>query len=190
MEWRRRDHEFDSGNRQLSSDCRRHHPEQSERVTPSLATGPSFRRSDPSQRAGDILIRYTYFGDANLDGVVDGSDYSLIDAALPARVPSPAGTTATLTTTALSTAAITHCSITRSTTKATRRSRKLWSLRRICSHLLAKMSPSRWTAGTDSSRRRLRRSLRPRCPSRPALLRWCWSERRPWRRRSKKVNVA
>jgi hypothetical protein len=29
--------------------------------------------------AGDILIKYTYYGDANLDGKVDGSDYSLID---------------------------------------------------------------------------------------------------------------
>jgi autotransporter-associated beta strand protein len=28
---------------------------------------------------GDILVKYTYFGDANLDGKVDGSDYSLID---------------------------------------------------------------------------------------------------------------
>ena len=27
----------------------------------------------------DILVRYTYYGDANLDGQVDGSDYSLID---------------------------------------------------------------------------------------------------------------
>jgi hypothetical protein len=27
----------------------------------------------------DILLRYTYYGDANLDGQVDGSDYSLID---------------------------------------------------------------------------------------------------------------
>jgi fibronectin-binding autotransporter adhesin len=27
----------------------------------------------------DVLIKYTYFGDANLDGKVDGSDYSLID---------------------------------------------------------------------------------------------------------------
>jgi hypothetical protein len=26
-----------------------------------------------------VLIRYTYFGDANLDGKVDGSDYSLLD---------------------------------------------------------------------------------------------------------------
>ena len=28
----------------------------------------------------DVLVRYTYFGDANLDGKVDGSDYSRIDA--------------------------------------------------------------------------------------------------------------
>ena len=27
----------------------------------------------------DILVKYTYFGDANLDGHVDGSDYTLID---------------------------------------------------------------------------------------------------------------
>ncbi len=27
----------------------------------------------------DILMKYTYFGDANLDGVVNGSDYTLID---------------------------------------------------------------------------------------------------------------
>jgi autotransporter-associated beta strand protein len=27
----------------------------------------------------DILLKYTYYGDANLDGKVDGSDYSLID---------------------------------------------------------------------------------------------------------------
>jgi hypothetical protein len=26
-----------------------------------------------------VLVKYTYFGDANLDGHVDGSDYSLID---------------------------------------------------------------------------------------------------------------
>jgi MYXO-CTERM domain-containing protein len=27
----------------------------------------------------DVLVKYTYYGDANLDGVVDGSDYTLID---------------------------------------------------------------------------------------------------------------
>jgi fibronectin-binding autotransporter adhesin len=30
--------------------------------------------------AVDVLVKYTWFGDANLDGEVDGSDYSLIDA--------------------------------------------------------------------------------------------------------------
>jgi autotransporter-associated beta strand protein len=30
---------------------------------------------------GDILVKYTYYGDANLDGAVDGSDYTRIDAA-------------------------------------------------------------------------------------------------------------
>jgi uncharacterized repeat protein (TIGR03803 family) len=29
--------------------------------------------------AGDVLVKYTYYGDANLDGKVDGSDYSPID---------------------------------------------------------------------------------------------------------------
>ena len=28
---------------------------------------------------GDILVMYTYYGDANLSGNIDGSDYSLID---------------------------------------------------------------------------------------------------------------
>jgi hypothetical protein len=32
-----------------------------------------------SPGANDVLVRYTYFGDANLDGQVDGSDYTLID---------------------------------------------------------------------------------------------------------------
>ncbi len=31
--------------------------------------------------ASDVLIRYTYYGDANLDGFVDGSDYTKIDTA-------------------------------------------------------------------------------------------------------------
>jgi hypothetical protein len=35
-----------------------------------IAAGPS----------GDVLVKYTVFGDANLDGKVDGSDYTLIDA--------------------------------------------------------------------------------------------------------------
>jgi hypothetical protein len=35
--------------------------------------------------ATDILVRYTYYGDANLDGQVDGSDYTLIDAGFNSR---------------------------------------------------------------------------------------------------------
>jgi hypothetical protein len=35
--------------------------------------------------ATDVLIKFTAFGDANLDGVVDGSDYSLIDNGLAAQ---------------------------------------------------------------------------------------------------------
>jgi hypothetical protein len=45
---------------------------------------PLFTSSNPFDNAttgpGDILIKYTYFGDANLSGNVDGSDYTLIDA--------------------------------------------------------------------------------------------------------------
>ena len=45
---------------------------------------PLFSATNPfdtySPAAGDILIKYTWVGDANLDGTVDGSDYSLIDA--------------------------------------------------------------------------------------------------------------
>jgi hypothetical protein len=29
---------------------------------------------------GDILVKYTYYGDCNLDGAVDGTDYSIVDA--------------------------------------------------------------------------------------------------------------
>ncbi len=42
-----------------------------------------FYGSDPG--ASDILLKYTYYGDANLDGQVDGSDYSRIDAAVLAN---------------------------------------------------------------------------------------------------------
>jgi autotransporter-associated beta strand protein len=34
-----------------------------------------------SPLATDVLVKYTYYGDTNLDGVVDGSDYSRIDTA-------------------------------------------------------------------------------------------------------------
>jgi fibronectin-binding autotransporter adhesin len=43
--------------------------------TGSLGT---FDRTNPAST--DVLVKYTYYGDANLDGAVDGSDYTLIDA--------------------------------------------------------------------------------------------------------------
>jgi hypothetical protein len=33
-----------------------------------------------SVTTSDVLVKYTYYGDANLDGKVDGSDYSRVDA--------------------------------------------------------------------------------------------------------------
>jgi hypothetical protein len=41
--------------------------------------------SGTSPAAADVLIKYTYYGDANLDGKVDGSDYSLIDSGFIAQ---------------------------------------------------------------------------------------------------------
>ena len=38
---------------------------------------------------GDVLVKVTYFGDANLDGKVDGSDYSLIDYGYLSDLSSP-----------------------------------------------------------------------------------------------------
>jgi autotransporter-associated beta strand protein len=44
-----------------------------------VATGlTSFERI--TVPASDVLVKYTYYGDANLSGTVDGSDYTLIDA--------------------------------------------------------------------------------------------------------------
>jgi hypothetical protein len=43
----------------------------------------------------DVLVKFTYFGDANLDGKVDGSDYTLIDSAY--ATDKPAGGTGPLT---------------------------------------------------------------------------------------------
>jgi hypothetical protein len=34
-----------------------------------------------------VLVKYTYYGDTNLDGKVDGSDYSRIDASYAAETP-------------------------------------------------------------------------------------------------------
>jgi autotransporter-associated beta strand protein len=41
----------------------------------------------------DVLIKYTYYGDTNLDGKVDASDYSRIDAAFLANKTSPGSMT-------------------------------------------------------------------------------------------------
>ncbi len=43
----------------------------------SLGTNMAFDNSFPV--ATDILLKYTYYGDANLDGQVDSTDYTLID---------------------------------------------------------------------------------------------------------------
>ena len=43
--------------------------------------------------ASDILLAYTYYGDTNLDGKVDGSDYSRIDAAYLADKTNPTAMT-------------------------------------------------------------------------------------------------
>jgi autotransporter-associated beta strand protein len=42
---------------------------------------------------GDVLVKYTYYGDANLDGKVDGTDYSRIDSAVLANESSPGSAT-------------------------------------------------------------------------------------------------
>jgi len=45
----------------------------------SLQTTAASTFDGQSIPTGEIIVGYTYFGDANLDGKVDGSDYSKID---------------------------------------------------------------------------------------------------------------
>ncbi len=45
------------------------------------ATGPLGLFDGQDAGPGDVLVKFTYVGDANLDGIVDGSDYTRIDAA-------------------------------------------------------------------------------------------------------------
>jgi hypothetical protein len=46
----------------------------------AAGTGPIYTTFDGAPVSqGDVLVRYTYYGDTNLDGKVDGSDYSNID---------------------------------------------------------------------------------------------------------------
>jgi fibronectin-binding autotransporter adhesin len=50
-------------------------------TTLGVATGIASFDSGTVQNT-DVLVKYTYYGDANLDGHVDGGDYSLIDSAV------------------------------------------------------------------------------------------------------------
>jgi len=52
-------------------------------TTPLYGTSGALGKFDGiSPASTDILVKYTYFGDTNLDGKVDGSDYSRLDAGL------------------------------------------------------------------------------------------------------------
>ena len=64
------------GKRQHPSHRAGRNPKQPERVGSLHRNQPAGRHS---ARRGDILVKYTYYGDANLDGKVDASDYSRID---------------------------------------------------------------------------------------------------------------
>ena len=64
----------------------------------------SFDGQNPSKT--DILVKYTYYGDANLDGQADAGDYSLIDNGYLNHLTGRH--TGISTTTASPTAAITH----------------------------------------------------------------------------------
>jgi hypothetical protein len=49
-------------------------------TTPLYGSGTAMGLFDGiSPAATDVLVKYTYYGDTNLDGKVDGSDYSRID---------------------------------------------------------------------------------------------------------------
>jgi autotransporter-associated beta strand protein len=50
-------------------------------TTGSVLYGGTFPAFDgaTASAATDVLVKFTYYGDANLDGQVDGSDYTLID---------------------------------------------------------------------------------------------------------------
>ena len=58
-------------------------------------SGQALYGSFDNQNSGDsdILVKYTYYGDTNLDGKVDGSDYSRIDAAFLADKSHPGSMT-------------------------------------------------------------------------------------------------
>jgi autotransporter-associated beta strand protein len=66
---------------------------------PGGAISSTFDGSLPAD--GNVLVKYTYYGDANLDGAVDATDYSLIDNAYSVDqtylVQNPGGTALPLT---------------------------------------------------------------------------------------------
>jgi fibronectin-binding autotransporter adhesin len=51
----------------------------SPQILSSAAAGSSLYTLGEVESGTDVLVRYAYYGDANLDGGVDGTDYSLID---------------------------------------------------------------------------------------------------------------
>jgi hypothetical protein len=53
-----------------------------------LNTGFTSSFDGNSTSSGDVLIKYTYYGDANLDGKVDSADYTLIDNGFLSRTSS------------------------------------------------------------------------------------------------------
>jgi autotransporter-associated beta strand protein len=56
-------------------------------------TNVNFENETISIVPTDVIVKYTYYGDANLDGAVDGSDYTLIDAAFTADKTTPGSVT-------------------------------------------------------------------------------------------------
>jgi hypothetical protein len=96
----------------------------------ALAAGGSATWSGEVVDATAVLVKYTYDGDANLDGVVSGDDYSAIDFNILIRARR-GGSTATSTTTG-SSPATTTVRLTSIFSPKARRSDAHWCWRRLC----------------------------------------------------------
>jgi hypothetical protein len=49
-------------------------------VLPNGSTGTLYSTFDGATTSkGDVLVKFTYYGDTNLSGAIDGSDYTAID---------------------------------------------------------------------------------------------------------------